>query len=98
MSSLFTDDSIIIDFTPIAELEIKSNKKITYWYDLIDNFSIHNRFSEKEKKAVREKYAYVDEYADIITAVSDKAIKNFQNPNKHVMPNGVYLENQNDEC
>ncbi|MBC9258254.1 glycosyl transferase [Escherichia coli] len=98
ISSLFTDDSIIIDFTPIAELEFKNNKRITYWYDLIDNFSIHNRFSEKEKKAVRDKYAYVDENADIITAVSDKAIKNFLNPNKYVMPNGVYLENQNHEC
>lgn len=51
ISSLFTDDSIIIDFTPIAELEFKNNKRITYWYDLIDNFSIHNRFSEKEKKS-----------------------------------------------
>jgi hypothetical protein len=88
------DDTTVIDFTPLAMLGYKKKANIIYWYDLIDNFAIHNRFTVKEKKAVQEKYKYVDNHADIITAVSDKALSSFTNINKYVMPNGVYIEKE----
>ncbi|MEI9651343.1 glycosyl transferase [Enterobacter ludwigii] len=83
---------IVIDFTPLAKIEYKNLKNVFYWYDLIDNFVIHNRFSEIEKKIVSEKYEYVNKYANLITGVSKKAIMGFSNPNSYIMPNGVYIE------
>ncbi|HCT5581013.1 TPA: glycosyl transferase [Enterobacter kobei] len=90
----YEDKVVVIDFTPLAKIQYIKRQNVYYWYDLIDNFAIHNRFSETEKKMVKEKYAYVDEHADLITGVSDKSIMGFTNPNTHVMPNGVYLESK----
>lgn len=83
---------VVIDFTPLAKIDYVKKQNVFYWYDLIDNFAIHNRFSDIEKKMVKEKYAYVDKHADLITGVSDKSIMGFTNPKTYVMPNGVYLE------
>lgn len=88
----FNGQVIVIDFTPLANIEYVKQKNVFYWYDLIDNFAIHNRFSDKEKRIVKLKYEYVDKNADLITGVSAKAIKKFISKNVSVMPNGVYLE------
>ncbi|MBT1803247.1 glycosyl transferase [Enterobacter hormaechei] len=90
----YKDKVVVIDFTPLAKIQYVKKQNVYYWYDLIDNFSIHNRFSEIEKKLVKEKYSYVDKHADLITGVSDKSILGFTNSNTHVMPNGVYLESK----
>lgn len=90
----YEDKVIVIDFTPLAKIEYFKRQNVSYWYDLIDNFAIHNRFSKAEKKLVKEKYAYVDKHADLITGVSDKSIMGFTNPNTYVMPNGIYLESK----
>lgn len=84
----------VIDFTPLAQIKYVKQKNVYYWYDLIDNFSIHNRFSEREKEIVKRKYEYVNIHANLITGVSSKAIKEFTNENVHVMPNGVYFESE----
>ncbi|QNQ20998.1 glycosyltransferase family 1 protein [Kosakonia sp. SMBL-WEM22] len=88
----FNGKVIIIDFTPLAKINYKPLKNVIYWYDLIDNFAIHNRFSSREKFAVAQKYLYVDKHANFITAVSEKALKSFSNKYKYVMPNGIYIE------
>jgi teichuronic acid biosynthesis glycosyltransferase TuaH len=84
--------NILLDFTPIANIPYDEFKKRNFiiWYDVIDNFTKHNRYSEKEKHKVREKYRYVDIHADIITGVTSEALNEFPtNKNKLVMYNGL---------
>lgn len=70
---------VILDFHPffIPEIDRLKNVSAVYWYDMIDNFSKHNVFTEEQRKAVRQKYSYVGQYADIVTGVSADAVKNF---------------------
>lgn len=82
--------NVVLDFTPIADLKI--NEKWYHWYDLIDNFKKHNRFSESQKKAVAMKYDYLNGSADLITGVSKGAVSQF---NKAlVVPNAVGVKKE----
>lgn len=82
---------ILLDFTPFAKVEIKA-EYVIYWYDLIDNFTKHNRFSKEERSLVHEKYSEVSLNASFITGVSAMAISEIDHMDKYVIPNGVYVE------
>jgi len=84
------DNLVVLDFTPIAKINHSTLGADFYWYDMIDNFTKHNRFSEPQKKLVSEKYCTTDKTANLITGVTDTALKQFKNPNTHTMPNGVF--------
>ncbi len=83
---------VVLDFSPFAMWGFKSQKAI-YWYDLIDNFTKHNRFSAKEKKLVKSKYEFVSENYDLVTGVSVGAISEINSSSKVVLSNGVYSSN-----
>lgn len=81
---------VIIDFTPIADIPALEIPHNFYWYDLIDNFAIHNRFTESEKRLVRRKYGKISGYADIVTGVSDQALSSFPQEKRNTITNGLY--------
>lgn len=81
---------VILDFTPIAKININKIKHDYYWYDLIDNFSIHNRFNQSQKNKVLEKYSSVQKKHDLISGVSEKSLLNFETGKKIILPNGLY--------
>lgn len=83
----------VIDFTPMALIPVIQDKKIYYWYDMIDNFTKHNCYSQLEKKLVDEKYKYVAEHYDFMTSVTDvagKAITKYNDIDLSVITNGVF--------
>ena len=84
------DNLVVLDFTPIAKINKTLIEPDFYWYDAIDNFTKHNRFSIAQRKLVAEKYAMMGVDADLITGVTDVALKAFNNSNTITMPNGVY--------
>jgi len=84
------ENIVLLDFTPIAKIATSKLKHDIYWYDLIDNFSKHNRYSENEKLLTLEKYSIVDKNAQIITGVTDQALRSFRNKNKKTISNGLY--------
>jgi hypothetical protein len=47
-----------------------------YWYDFIDNFTKHNRFTKTERRAVQGKYVFVKKYAQLLTFVSKECLQN----------------------
>lgn len=67
--------NILLDFLPIGSFNPVQLNGWLYWYDFIDNFKKHNRFSNKEKSLVLEKYNFVSSYADFVTAVSDVCLE-----------------------
>lgn len=81
---------VVLDFTPIAKIQKSSIESCFYWYDMIDNFTKHNRFSKLQKSLVSEKYHLVNKEADFITGVTETALDEFNNPNTLTMPNGVF--------
>ncbi|MCH4880457.1 glycosyltransferase [Pseudomonas sp. TMW22090] len=81
---------IVLDFTPIAKIHKKSIDPCFYWYDMIDNFKKHNRFSKLQKQLVSEKYNLANNNADLITGVTEIALDEFSNLNTITMPNGVF--------
>lgn len=84
--------NVLLDFTPMAVIDYKSLACDVVWYDAIDNFTKHNRFSAEELELVRRKYLYVSQNADVITAVSPGAIDCFGgSASKLVLPNGLPL-------
>lgn len=66
--------NVLLDFTPLSKIDYASIGCEVTWYDAIDNFTKHNRFSEREIELVEEKYAYVSQRADFISAVSAGAL------------------------
>ncbi|MEJ1998150.1 MAG: hypothetical protein P8X76_08360 [Maritimibacter sp.] len=76
---------ILIDFNPFYRPPGDLVDTVHSWYDLIDNFTKHNLFSEAEKAGVAEKYAFVQGHTDLITGVTDAAVAPF---------NGVTLANR----
>lgn len=84
------ENLVILDFTPIAKIQKNSLKSCFYWYDMIDNFTKHNRYSKSQKKLVAEKYNLVNKNADLVTGVTDIALDEIDNANKITMPNGVF--------
>lgn len=81
--------NVVLDFLPIGELPEWVSKADVYWYDLIDNFKKHNRYTTAEKKQVSQKYQSVSEYAGIklVTGVSASALSEFSN--SHVLENAI---------
>ncbi|SEL42566.1 glycosyltransferase [Pacificibacter marinus] len=70
-------DGIVLDFNPFYVPPVELISRATYWYDLIDTFTKHNRFSEAEKTAVARKYDFVKEHADLVTGVTPAAVAPF---------------------
>ena len=84
---------LFLDFSPFSDFAyVSSYSNVTYWYDMIDNFSIHNRYSEIERKLVKNKYSEVGSYANIITGVSETGLKCILGNTgaRFVVPNGVF--------
>lgn len=87
--------NIIIDFLPIGDLPEWTQKADLIWYDLIDNFEKHNRYTLKEKKAVSAKYAKIKELPSnksFVTGVSNEAICQFKN--SIVLENGILNDDE----
>lgn len=86
------EEIVILDFTPMSLLPIlkSSVTKLTYWYDMIDNFTKHNRYDEREKNLVKEKYTYVREEYDVVTGVSNEALDAIGHNDAHLLTNGVF--------
>jgi len=80
---------VILDFTPIAKIDYNIFNNALIWYDLIDNFIKHNRFSKKQKQLVQEKYVSVEKNASIITGVTSAALDQFEIANKLTITNGL---------
>lgn len=82
--------NILLDFTPLAGIDYDALGCDAVWYDAIDNFTKHNRFTLAETRLVREKYRYVSGRADFITAVSQGALDAFPSSSTRlVVPNGL---------
>lgn len=93
LTDLYDDNciNVLLDFLPIGTFSAELINKWFYWYDLIDNFTKHNRFSERDKRLVREKYDFVRSHADVVTGVSVKALNEFPSHiNKKVIPNRIF--------
>ena len=82
---------LILDFSPFSIFYEKS-MGAKYWYDLIDNFTKHNRYTERERELVNQKYKHVGAVADLVTGVSQMAIDEVSASQVSVMPNGIYRE------
>jgi hypothetical protein len=72
---LSSHTNVFLDFLPIGTFSAKNLEGWIYWYDFIDNFKKHNRFTEIEKFLVNKKYTFVKKNADFITAVSDLCLE-----------------------
>lgn len=84
---------LVIDFTPFAIFPLIQSNKVIYWYDMIDNFTKHNCFSDHEKMLVDKKYQYVAKKYQFMSAVSDaaaNAITKYRDFPFDVVPNGVF--------
>ncbi|WP_436856432.1 hypothetical protein [Citrobacter tructae] len=92
---------LVIDFTPMAIIPVVQDKKVYYWYDMIDNFTKHNCYSPQDKKIVDDKYKYVAEHYDFLTSVTDvagKAITKYNNIESAVITNGVFTSRFSDNA
>lgn len=78
LPTLLKDDSInvFLDFMPIGIPSTKSLDGWIYWYDFIDNFTKHNRFTAVERGSVALKYRFVKDNAKILTFVSSVCLSN----------------------
>ncbi len=81
--------NVVLDFLPIGDLPGWVSGADLYWYDLIDNFKKHNRYTAAEKKHVSQKYQNISEYSGnkLITGVSASALDEFTNA--HVLENAI---------
>ena len=84
------DYNVVLDFLPIGFLPGWVRNVDFYWYDAIDNFTKHNRYTDREKNLVEEKYKFVSANADLITGVSE-GIRN-QFPRGYVVIPNALLE------
>lgn len=87
------DEIVVLDFHPfgmLPDLSSSARSKFIYWFDMIDNFSIHNRFSGSDKLAVVQKYVDVRSRYDFVSGVSKEALQAVGHQSSFVMPNGVY--------
>lgn len=91
--------NILLDFSPISKIDYAALGFDIVWYDAIDNFSKHNRFSERERELVNEKYALVSASADMVTAVSEGATTPMRSAaNVEVLPNGLPADSGECNC
>jgi hypothetical protein len=80
--------NVVIDFLPIGELPSWVEGSDLIWYDYIDNFSKHNRYSDKEKSEVLTKYAALSARADMLFTGVSKGLFSI-NENLNLIPNAV---------
>lgn len=85
------ENNILIDFTPLATIPYEKFGDYFLWYDAIDNFTKHNRYTNKQKYFVRKKYDTIISHAGLITATTPKLINFFgeRNGKNMVLSNGV---------
>ncbi|MCD6393398.1 MAG: hypothetical protein J7M40_07815 [Planctomycetes bacterium] len=86
--------NVLLDFTPIAKIDHRRFPGYFYWYDLIDNFRKHNRFSLVEHQKVTEKYDYVKTHADLVTGVTEESLNDFPPERRLVVANGILERTQ----
>jgi len=63
--------NVFLDFLPIGTFNPEKLNGWLYWYDFIDNFKKHNRFTFNEKQLVQKKYHFIAKFANFISGVSD---------------------------
>lgn len=82
--------NVLLDFTPLSKLDYKRIGCDVVWYDAIDNFTRHNRFSRAEIELVRQKYSYVSSHAQIVSGVAAGAVDAIAGGGESlVLPNGL---------
>lgn len=89
--------NVLLDFTPLSRIPYHLLDFDVIWYDLIDNFAKHNRFSNQERSIVADKYRTIGTSADLITAVSQGALDAVDGASSacfNVLPNGLPLLRQ----
>lgn len=85
--------NILLDFSPISMINRDDIKGWFLWYDFIDNFIKHNRFSKREKLLVREKYNFIKYAAQFITAVTKECLENTDlaaHKNTYILNNCIF--------
>lgn len=84
--------NVFLDFLPMGRF-LKVPQEWVYWYDLIDNFKKHNRYSDSEKDLVAKKYHSVAENAGFLTAVSEGCFNGEFSEfyNKKVLSNKIFI-------
>jgi len=80
---------VLLDFTPIARIDYSRVSAKTVWYDVIDNFTRHNRYSPMERALVECKYKQVEAGAALVTGVSDAALARFAPDRRLTIANGI---------
>lgn len=88
--------NILLDFTPIAKINYQLFSGFSIWYDFIDNFRKHNRFSAEERRKVSEKYSYVKQHANLLTGVTEEALSDF--PEDLIFPVANGLVERSNDC
>jgi hypothetical protein len=91
--------NIFLDFLPIGTFEPKQLNGWVYWYDFIDNFKKHNRFTKKEKQLVQDKYHFIAKNADFISAVSSQCLEAnspYSNASTQVITNKIFKAKNED--
>ena len=68
--------NVFLDCMPIGSPDPESLYGWYYWYDFIDNFTKHNRFTKTERQAVQQKYLFVKRHAQLLTFVSEECFRN----------------------
>jgi len=81
--------NLLLDFTPIARIDYRQFPGYLIWYDVIDNFTRHNRFSKKQRQLVRQKYSQVKKEAHLVTGVTSEALAAIGAPRTMVIANGL---------
>lgn len=70
-------DRVLLDFNPFYMPPVEVVSSGFYWYDLIDNFALHNRFNARQISQVRAKYEFVEKHANCVTGVTAGSVKAF---------------------
>lgn len=68
-----SESDVLLDFNPFYIPPREAIDGKIYWYDMIDNFLLHNRFTDSQLAIVRKKYDFVRENATVISSVSAKS-------------------------
>jgi hypothetical protein len=80
--------NVVVDFLPIGYLPQWTQEANLIWYDYIDNFSKHNRYSQAEINSVKNKYKYlIDRNNYLFTGVANGLLA--ENDQVYVVPNAV---------
>ena len=91
--------NILLDFLPIGCFDNKNLDGWVYWYDFIDNFVKHNRFTKNHVSLVEHKYNFVRQNANLVTAVTNDCLS-LNGPYKtsatNVLSNKIFISGENE--